>query len=61
MAEKRVKAYKTCPMEGCDWQLITEWFDGSPDKILKVTQEQQEIAAGLHMKSHYKPERTYFT
>lgn len=61
MRERRVKAYKKCPIEDCDWQLITEWFDGSPDKVLKVSQADQERAAGLHMKSHYTPERTYFT
>ncbi|WP_418346119.1 hypothetical protein [Rhodococcus pyridinivorans] len=61
MRERRVKAYKTCPIDGCDWQLITEWFDGSPDNILVVPQADQEAAAGLHMKSHYTPERTYFT
>lgn len=60
MTEKRIKAYKPCVVEGCDWRLVTEWFVDGPDKTRSVSMTEQQLAAGLHMRLHYKPERTTF-
>lgn len=61
MPERRPKAYKSCPVDGCDWRLVTEWFDGSPDNIVVVSMIEQQRIAGEHMRVHFTPERTYFT
>lgn len=61
MPERRVRAYKKCAVPDCDWKLVTEWFDGSPDNILHVSETEQMWAAGEHMKLHYKPERTHLS
>lgn len=61
MAERRIKAYKKCAIPECEWKLVTEWFDGSPDKTLIVPQDEQLRVAGEHMKVHYTPERTHLT
>lgn len=61
MAERRPRAYKQCPVDDCDWQLVTEWFVGGPDTVEVVPMARQQELAGEHMKTHYTPERTHFT
>lgn len=56
--ERRVAGYKMCPIEGCDWRMITAEFVGSPENRVERSHDDQQRQSGEHMKTHYKPERT---
>lgn len=59
--EMRPRTMRHCPQSGCDWYLVTSHFIGGPHRVREVSQAEQQRVAGLHMREHFPPPKTYFT
>lgn len=58
--ELRPRTVRHCPQPGCDWYLVTSYFVGGPDRVRVVPKAEQQAQAGLHMREHFPPPRTFF-
>lgn len=61
MPERRPARTKPCPIDDCDWILVTAWYIGNPNQIWPVSMDEQQHAVGLHMRKHWTPERTHLS
>lgn len=58
--ERRPKTVKNCPVKGCDWFMVTSYYVGGPNRTQAVSNEDQQRAAGEHMKVHIPPPKKIF-
>lgn len=62
--ERRPHLKRACPLKdqkNCDWEQVTSWYVGGPNRTVAVPQARLTEEAELHLEAHYGLKREYYT